>query len=100
MGKRDDLIAKYAEDIRDKCGMTPDMELLKKVTIGCGPSIYDADPPVCFGGDEVNAPNPSEGVAPGYIDARLNGSDFDPADLPGRGFFGRLQLYISIGQTF
>jgi hypothetical protein len=23
--------------------MTPDMDLLKKVTIGCGPSIYDAD---------------------------------------------------------
>ena len=23
--------------------MTPDMDMLKKVTIGCGPSIYDAD---------------------------------------------------------
>ena len=43
MGKRDDLIAKYADDLRTKCGMTPDMALLTKVTIGCGPSIYDAD---------------------------------------------------------
>ncbi|MCU4651552.1 DUF2853 family protein [Roseibacterium sp. SDUM158016] len=43
MGKRDDLIAQYAEDLRSKCGMTPDMALLTKVTIGCGPSIYDAD---------------------------------------------------------
>lgn len=43
MGKRDDLIAKYASDLKDKCGMTPDMDLLKKVTIGCGPSIYDRD---------------------------------------------------------
>lgn len=43
MGKRDDLIARYADDLRDKCGVTPDMDLLKKVTIGCGPSIYDAD---------------------------------------------------------
>lgn len=43
MGKRDDLIAKYAEDLREKCGMEPDMDLLKKVTIGCGPSIYNAD---------------------------------------------------------
>ncbi|MGH1425915.1 MAG: DUF2853 family protein [Pseudooceanicola sp.] len=43
MGKRDDLIAKYADDLKNKCGMTPDMELLRKVTIGCGPSIYDAD---------------------------------------------------------
>lgn len=43
MGKRDDLIAKYAEDLRTKCGMEPDIDLLTKVTIGCGPAIYDAD---------------------------------------------------------
>ncbi|MGI3164148.1 DUF2853 family protein [Pseudooceanicola sp. 200-1SW] len=43
MGKRDDLIAKYAEDLKTKCGMEPDMDLLTKVTIGCGPTIYDAD---------------------------------------------------------
>jgi hypothetical protein len=43
MGKRDNLIAEYADDLRNKCGMTPDMDLLTKVTIGCGPSIYNAD---------------------------------------------------------
>ena len=43
MGKRDEWIAKYAEDLKNKCGMTPDMDLLTKVTIGCGPSIYNAD---------------------------------------------------------
>lgn len=43
MGKRDDLIARYAEDLEKKCGMTPDMDLLTKVTIGCGPAIYNAD---------------------------------------------------------
>ena len=43
MGKRDELIAKYAEDLRNKCKMEPDMDLLTKVTIGCGPSIYDND---------------------------------------------------------
>ncbi|MEM9551744.1 MAG: DUF2853 family protein [Pseudomonadota bacterium] len=43
MGKRDDLIAKYAADLRDKCGMDPDMDLLTKVTIGCGPAIYNDD---------------------------------------------------------
>lgn len=43
MGKRDDLIERYAQDLKSKCGMTPDMDLLTKVTIGCGPSIYDAD---------------------------------------------------------
>ena len=39
MGKRDDLIAKYADDLKNKCGMTPDMALLTKVTIGCGTAI-------------------------------------------------------------
>ncbi len=43
MGKRDDLIVVYAADLKEKCGMTPDMDLLTKVTIGCGPSIYNAD---------------------------------------------------------
>ena len=43
MGKRDELIAKYADDLKTKCGMTPDMDLLTKVTIGCGPSIYNDD---------------------------------------------------------
>jgi hypothetical protein len=43
MGKRDELIAKYADDLTNKCKMTPDVALLTKVTIGCGPSIYDND---------------------------------------------------------
>lgn len=43
MSKRDELIAKYAADLKNKCGITPDMGLLTKVTIGCGPSIYNAD---------------------------------------------------------
>lgn len=43
MGKRDELIAGYADDLRNKCGIEPDMELLEKVTIACGPTIYHAD---------------------------------------------------------
>lgn len=43
MSKRDALIAKYAEDLKTKCKMTPDLSLLEKVTIGCGPAIYSAD---------------------------------------------------------
>ena len=54
MGKRDDLIAKYADDLKNKCGVEPDMDLLTKVTIGCGPSIYDAD------AETVAASQPSE----------------------------------------
>jgi len=52
MGIRDDLIARYADDLKNKCGMTPDMDLLKKVTIGCGPSIYDADASTVAGSQE------------------------------------------------
>ena len=43
MGKREELVSKYAADLQAKCGITPDMDLLTKVTIGCGPAIYNAD---------------------------------------------------------
>lgn len=43
MGKRDEFIAKYADDLKNKCGITPDMALLTKVAIGCGPAIYNDD---------------------------------------------------------
>ena len=43
MSKRDERIAKYAEDLRNKCCTEPDMALLTKVTIGCGPAIYNPD---------------------------------------------------------
>ncbi|MCC7320110.1 MAG: DUF2853 family protein [Rubellimicrobium sp.] len=54
MGKRDDLIAKYADDLRNKLKVEPDMALLTKVTIGCGPAIYSAD------SETVAASDPSE----------------------------------------
>ena len=43
MSKRDELIKKYAADLKEKCGVEPDMDFLTKVTIGCGPSIYNKD---------------------------------------------------------
>lgn len=52
MSKRDDLIAKYATDLKDKCGVEPDMDLLTKVTIGCGPSIYNKDSASVAGSDK------------------------------------------------
>ena len=52
MSKRDELIAKYAADLKDKCGVTADMALLTKATIGCGPSIYNADAATVSGSDE------------------------------------------------
>lgn len=52
MSKRDELITKYAADLKDKCGVTPDMDFLTKVTVGCGPSIYNADSSTVSGSDE------------------------------------------------
>jgi len=52
MSKRDDLIAQYAGDLRDKCGIEPNMDLLTKVTIGCGPAIYNADASTVAGTQE------------------------------------------------
>ncbi|KAG1648845.1 3-oxoacyl-[acyl-carrier-protein] reductase FabG [Nymphon striatum] len=53
MSKRDDLIKKYAADLSEKCGVSPDMDFLTKVTIGCGPSIYNADSSTVSGSDET-----------------------------------------------
>jgi hypothetical protein len=53
MGKRDELIAKYADDLQTKCKINPDMDLLTKVTIGCGPSVYDSDASTVAGSDET-----------------------------------------------
>lgn len=52
MSKRDDLIAKYAEDMKEKIGEAPDMDLFTKVVIGLGPSIYNADAETVSGSDQ------------------------------------------------
>ncbi|MBU3821471.1 DUF2853 family protein [Flavobacteriaceae bacterium XHP0103] len=52
MSKRDELIAKYAEDLKEKCGVTADIDLLTKVTVGLGPSIYNADSSTISGSDD------------------------------------------------
>lgn len=53
MSTREELIVKYAADLKDKCGVTPDMDLLTKVTIGCGPSIYNADAATVAGSQQA-----------------------------------------------
>lgn len=54
MSKRDELIEKYAADLKEKAGVTPDMDFLTMVTIGCGPSIYNRD------SSTVSATDPKE----------------------------------------
>lgn len=52
MSKRDELIAKYAEDLKEKCDVTPNLDLLTKVVIGCGPAIYNKDSATVSGTSE------------------------------------------------
>ncbi|MGC6437814.1 MAG: DUF2853 family protein [Flavobacteriaceae bacterium] len=54
MNKREQLIVKYTDDLKTKCGVELNLDLLTKVTIGCGPAIYNNDASM------VSGSNPSE----------------------------------------
>ena len=71
MGKRDELIAQYADDLKNKCGMEPDMDLLTKVTIGCGPAIYNADASTVAG----SQPSELETVKTNFLMKKLGLAD-------------------------
>ena len=43
MNQRDKLIIKYEKDLKEKFNIEPEMDLLRKVTIACGPAIYNRD---------------------------------------------------------
>ncbi|MBC9797524.1 DUF2853 family protein [Sinomicrobium weinanense] len=78
MSKRDELIAKYAADLKDKCGVKPDTDLLTKVTVGLGPSIYNADASTVSGSD----PNELATVKKNFLIKKLglkDGADLDKA---------------------
>lgn len=76
MSKRDELIAKYAADLKEKCGVNADMDLLTKVTIGCGPSIYNADASTVSGSDASEL----ETVKNNFLKGKLGLSDSDDLD--------------------
>ncbi|MBT8180358.1 MAG: DUF2853 family protein [Eudoraea sp.] len=76
--RRDDLIEKYAADIKAKFGQTPDMGLLKKVTIGLGPSIYNMDSSKVSGTDDTEL----ETVKKNFLIKKLGLSD-GPALMEG-----------------
>ena len=78
MSKRDDLIQKYAADIREKLGQTPDLDLLTKVTIGCGPSIYNADSETVAASDKAEL----ERVRTNFLIGKLGLAD-SPALMEG-----------------
>ena len=76
MSKRDELIAQYAADLKDKCGVNPDMDLLTKVTVGLGPSIYNADSSTVSGSDESELAT----VKNNYLIKKLGLSESDDLD--------------------
>ena len=71
MSKREELIEKYAADIKEKFGENADMDLLTKVTVGLGPSIYNMDASKVSGGDEKEL----ETVKNNYLIKKLGLSD-------------------------
>lgn len=78
MSKRDDLIAVYAADLREKCRVEPDMDLLTKVAIGLGPVIYNADSSTVAGSD----PAELETIRKNFLVKKLGLPD-GPDLLPG-----------------
>jgi hypothetical protein len=71
MSKRNELIAKYAEDLKAKCKISPDMALLEKVTIGCGPAIYNNDASTVAGSD----PSELETIRKNFLIKKLGLAD-------------------------
>ena len=86
MSKRDDLIAKYADDLEKKCDMKPDMKLLTAVTIGCGPSIYNADACAVSAGD----PKELETVKKNFLIKKLGLTDSPKLD---EGIQAAIEIY-------
>ena len=76
MNKRDELIAKYAADLKDKCGVNPDMDLLTKVVVGLGPSIYNPDSSTVSGSDDSELAT----VKNNYLIKKLGLSEGDKLD--------------------
>ncbi len=51
MSSRDELVDKYAQEIREKFGETPNRDLLGRVVAGLGPAVYNADASIVAASD-------------------------------------------------
>ncbi len=54
MSKTEEKVEKYVQDIKEKLGEDADVELLRKVTKACGPSIFNSD------AETISSSSPSE----------------------------------------
>ncbi|MDG3581970.1 MULTISPECIES: DUF2853 family protein [Galbibacter] len=76
MSKRDELVAKYAADLKEKCGVTADKDLLTKVVVGLGPAVYNDDASTVSGTD----PKEVETVKNNFLIKKLGLSESDGLD--------------------
>lgn len=70
MNKREELIVKYVEQLKG-AGVKVDQDLLTKVTVGLGPSIYNADASTVASSD----PAELETVKKNYLIKKLGLAD-------------------------
>jgi hypothetical protein len=75
--KREEWIGKYAGALREKFGEEPDMDLLRKVTIGLGPSIYNRDSANVSSSDEKEL----DRVKQNFLIRKLGLSDSEELDV-------------------
>lgn len=54
MSKTEEKVEKYVQDFKEKIGENPDVELMRKVTKACGPSIFNSD------AETISSSSPSE----------------------------------------
>ena len=77
MSKLDEKVGKYIDVVKEK-GIALDADLLRKVTRGCGPSIYNADSETVAG----SQPKELETVKKNFLMKKLglpDGPDLDKA---------------------
>lgn len=75
MNKREELIEKYAAQLTE-AGVKVDRDLLTKVTVGLGPSIYNADSSIVASSD----PNELATVKNNYLIKKLGLTDSPKLD--------------------
>lgn len=76
MSQLDDLLVKYNKDLIEKCKVDVDTELLKKVTKGLGPSIYNKDSSLVSSGNKVEL----ERVKSNFLIKKLGLEDSEALD--------------------
>ena len=76
MSKRDELIGKYADVIRGDLGMEPDMDLLRKIVVGLGPSVYNRDSSTVAMSDKAEV----QTVKTNFLEKKLGLGDGDDLD--------------------